>query len=121
MVEQDASNAAQIEFRRLVSTWASVVGDPAISADAVNVAVDAMRTQIEDWDKNGISRSILVPFLTDDAPANRCVAAIFLLDRGEAQQAVSTLRALVDGDYGSMSSEASTALWSWENEQDARP
>jgi hypothetical protein len=95
-------------------------GETALKGDQPDVTeadkhTDATDAQIAEWDKQGITASVLLPLLADEqTPAIRCAAATYLLNRDHAAEALPVLEALADDDdIGLVAEDAEMAVLQW--------
>jgi hypothetical protein len=118
MTDPETVELARQDFRARVLAWSTAMDDMTVGVDHVNAAAFQLRELVQTLDGQGIAEDVLLPFLSDDVPALRCGAAMFLLRRGHAGDALPVLESLADNDdYGSVASSADTALLGWRQEQ----
>ncbi|HEX7659735.1 MAG TPA: HEAT repeat domain-containing protein [Pseudonocardiaceae bacterium] len=115
--EDDEVVIAGERFRSAAAAhWAAVRAGDASAADRQTEVLDQLASQ---WaDGQGVT-DLLAPLLADDEePTVRGAAAMYLLNRGHADQAVPVLAALADDDeIGLVAEEAELALLMWKRQQ----
>ncbi|WP_190812728.1 hypothetical protein [Saccharopolyspora pogona] len=119
MTSDEALTQAQEDFCAHVRA-----GEAALKGDEPSVAeadrhTDATNAQVAEWDKQGITAAVLLPLLAQDqAPAIRCAAATYLLNRGHETEALPALEALADDDeIGLVADDADMAIVQWRRKQ----
>ncbi|WP_190823505.1 hypothetical protein [Saccharopolyspora pogona] len=122
MTSDEALTKAREDFAAYISARETALDSDHANAREADKHTDAANAQIAEWDKQGITSAVLLPLLAEDqAPAIRCAAATYLLDRDHAAEAEPILEALADNDdIGLVAEEADMTLIQWRREQAER-